>query len=64
MIMAGVLIALIVLIILVLILLFKERREDLSAKFDAVFKEQFLSFQSIKIPLTTWQKVPPLQVAK
>jgi DNA recombination protein RmuC len=44
--MLGILIALMVLIILVLILLLKRHPSDLSARFDASLKEQFLAFQS------------------
>jgi len=42
----GILIALIVLMILVLILLLRRHPGDLSARFDASIKEQFLAFQS------------------
>ena len=55
--MTGVLIALIILIIHILIMLFKGHLEVLSAKFDAALKEQFLSFQSIKIPPPRWKSV-------
>lgn len=44
--MLGILIAVVVLIILVLILLFRGKQEDLSARFDASLREQFLAFQS------------------
>lgn len=46
MLLLGILIALLVLIILILILLFKGQPGDLSARFDAFLKEQFLAFQS------------------
>jgi DNA recombination protein RmuC len=42
----GILVALVVLIILVLIPLLRKPSGDLSAKFDAAIKEQFLAFQS------------------